>query len=114
MSDTLKDGCFWQPLADGAVDLRCDPKAKLRKGDRVVVRLNGQFMMVGTLVNERYSDHRRALIRYFDTCGNEHVTRVFGRDKEVEISRVRYVRRWVDDDGVRCEAAAAAKEGQSQ
>ena len=84
--------CFWDRVVDDAgrwEDWLCDPKAKLSHGCRVVVRMQRDFMLVGTIANKRPVDFRRAVIAFRDVDGCERQTRIFGRmDADTQVARV--------------------------
>jgi hypothetical protein len=81
--DSTHSERFWHRVvvddAGSWEDWLCDPKAKLSHGCRVVVRMQGDFMLAGTIANKRPVDFRRAVIAFRDVDGNERRTRIFGR-----------------------------------
>src|SRR5207245_2114797 len=68
--DSICPECFWhRVVVDDAgrwEDWLCDPTAKLSHGCCVAVRMQGDFMLVGTITNKRPVDFRRAVIAFHD------------------------------------------------
>ena len=76
-------------------ELYMDRAKKLVRGCTVAVFLDGQFMLVGKII-QRPVTFRRLVIGYADVHSNKGVTRMFGlKDKDTQVLRVVGVMTWI-------------------
>jgi hypothetical protein len=67
--------------------LLCDPDARLAKGCRVAVLLNGRCATIGAILNERPTDFHTLRVRS-EEDGREFPMRFGRRSKDVKVGRV--------------------------